>query len=296
MDTQHQNLIQRIKKAQTTYSRAFKQLAKLILDQTFVASTMSIEELAQAAGVSVATVNRFAHECGYVGYPQFRTELRGLFDKIFEPVEKVRSDTLRQSKEEDIIQNSLAVSAQNIQKAQHILQQSRISVEKAVTSILSANNIFVAGMGVSALHASFMVDCLEPFLPKKIREMGGFCGAERAFRRMGMVDQQDLIIAITLPRYSKSIVELLYLAKAKGCKILALTDESVSPVVPLADITLFAPSEHPVLYASNASMIALIEAISSAIVLRVNQSADYIAQQTQNVLPYLYLPTDEQMK
>ena len=263
------HLIQRIKDAQPDYSRAFKRLAGFILEQTFAVSTMGIEELAQGAGVSVATVNRFAHECGYSGYPQFRADLRSLFDKIFEPVEKIRSDSLRHVKENEIILRSLETSAQNIQKTLNILQESSTSVEEAVDYILSAKSIFVVGMGVSALHASYMVECLEPFLPKKIREMNGFCGAERAFRRMSMLDQHDLIIAITLPRYSKSIVELLHLAKEKGCKILALTDEHVSPVVPLADISLFAPSEHPVLYAANAPLIALIEAISSAVVVRV---------------------------
>ncbi len=293
-DSTNSSLIQNIKNALPEFSTAFRQLANFILENTFAASSMGIEEISQKAEVSVATVNRFARQCGYAGYPQFRADLRSLFDKIFEPVEKIRSDNLRQADEQEIIQLSLEATARNIQEAQNTLPQNAIT--EALELILSARFIFVAGMGVSALHASFMVDCLEPYLPNKIREINGFCGAERAFRRTNMLTEQDLLIAITLPRYSKSTIELVDLAKKHGCKVLALTDEHTSPIVPLAETSLFIPSQHPVLYAANAAMMALIEAISSAVILKIKHSAFYAEQQTQIVLPYLYLPGDQNTK
>ena len=75
-------LIQKIKDSLPEYSTAFRQLGNFILENTFAASTMGIEEISQKAEVSVATVNRFARQCGYTGYPQFRADLRSLFDKI----------------------------------------------------------------------------------------------------------------------------------------------------------------------------------------------------------------------
>ena len=284
-----ENLFSHIRGALPTYSRAFKQLASYILAQAFAASSMSIEELAQAAGVSVATVNRFAHACGYDGYPQFKAALRNLFDRIFEPIEKARTP---QKNGQDVISQSFSNAIQNLQHTQATLDEN--ALYRAADMILSSANIYVAGMGVSALHASFLVDALEPFLTKNhIKELAGLCGAERAFRRVAMFSPEDLLIAITLPRYSQSIIDLASLARKQKCKILSLTDQPSSPLIPFSDETLLASSNHPVLYATNVSMIALIEVLTMAITRRIDNFAQCIAKQTETVLPYFYISRPE---
>lgn len=284
-----ENLVSQIKEALPTYTRAFKQLGSCILAHTFAVSSMNIEELAQAADVSVATVNRFVHDCGYEGYPQFRAALRSLFDHIFEPIEKARAP---QEGDQDIISRSFGNTIENLQRTWAMLDQNALN--HAVDMMLASDNIFVAGMGVSALHASFLVDAIEPFLTQNhIKELSGFCGAERAFRRAAMFTEKDLLIAISLPRYSQSTIDLASLARRQGSKVLSLTDQPSSPLVPLSDETLLAASGHSVLYAANAPMVALIEALTVAITLRVDNLAELITRQTQTVLPYFYFSGSE---
>src|SRR5699024_1493633 len=141
------------------------------------------------------------------------------------------------------------------------------TIHQSLQLILAAQNIYVIGMGVSALHATLLVNCAEPYLFRKIKEINAICGIERAFRYINLLNEQDLIIAITLPHYAKHLVELLQIAREKSCKILALTDSATSPIVPFADLALFTPASHAVLPASNVAMIALIESLSSAIAL-----------------------------
>lgn len=280
-----ENLIVQIKEAMPSYTRAFKQLAAYILQQTFTVSSMNIEELAHAAQVSIATVNRFAHECGYEGYPQFKAALRELFDHIFEPIKKAKAP---QKKAPNIISLSINNTIDNLERTKAMLNDSTLN--KAINMILTSKNIFVAGFGVSALHASFLVDSVEPFLTQtSIKELTGFCGAERAFRRAAMFTDNDLLITISLPRYSQNILDLAFLARKQGCQILSLTDQPSSPLVPLSDVTLFAASSHPVLYAANAPMIALIEVITMAITQHINNFEQCVSRQTQTVLPYFYI-------
>ncbi|MDF3846207.1 SIS domain-containing protein, partial [Pseudomonas citronellolis] len=99
----------------------------------------------------------------------------------------------------------------------------------------------------------------------------------------------DLVIGIALPRYSRGIVELLGLARQRGCKVLALTDGPASPIATLADTALYAVAEHPLLYASNAGMVALIEALGAALAQHTGDSLEAISAQTERLLPYLYL-------
>lgn len=283
------NLYLQIQEELATYSRAYRQLAGFILKQTFAASSMNIETLAESADVSVATVNRFARHCGYDGYPQFKKALHALFNHVFEPVRKAH--TLQKNIQE-VVSQSLGNTSKNIEKTQQMLDP--VALDRIVDMMLAAKNIFVAGMGVSALHASFLVDALEPYLQQnQITELTSFCGAERAFRRAAMLTEQDLVIAISLPRYSQSTIELVGFSRKQGCKILSLTDQLTSPLVPFSNETLLASSHHPLLYAANAPMIALIEVLTMAVISRLDNFAECVARQTETVLPYFYLPNKE---
>lgn len=279
-------LLTEIARELPNYSRAFRQLGEFVLAETFRVSSMGIDELAKAADVSVATINRFAHHCGFDGYPPFRAALRRIYESAFAPVEKLRQGQERGISDGDTIRESLSIAAGNLERSRQMLQSE--DAHRAVDMIVDAEQVYVAGMGVSALHAAFAVDCLDPFRAG-VKEVNGVGGAERALRRMCMVGAGDLVIGITLPRYSRSIIDLVRLARERQAKVLALTDSPASPIVPLADAVLFAVSDHPLLYASNAALIALIEGLGAAVAQRISGSAEAVARQTEHMLPYLYL-------
>ena len=279
-------LLTQIARERPGYSRAFRQLADYVLKHALSVSTMGIDELAAAAEVSVATINRFAHQCGYDGYPPFRNELRRLYESAYAPVEKLRLGLERDISEAGIVQESFDYAGENIRRCQQLLDGN--AVRQAVDMIVSAGQVYVAGMGVSALHAAFAADCLDPYRAG-IKEVNGVGGTERALRRVSMLNANDLVIGIALPRYSRGIVDLLSLARERQAKVLVLTDSPASPIVPLADTALFAVSDHPLLYASNAAMVALIEGLGAAVAQRIGISVEAIAEQTEHMLPYLYL-------
>jgi DNA-binding MurR/RpiR family transcriptional regulator len=59
----------RIGKVYMSLSKAHKKAADYVLSNVFRSATMSIDELANAVGISVATANRFARALGFDGYP-----------------------------------------------------------------------------------------------------------------------------------------------------------------------------------------------------------------------------------
>jgi DNA-binding MurR/RpiR family transcriptional regulator len=73
------------------------------------------------------------------------------------------------------------------------------------------------------------------------------------------------LVAISLPRYSRGTVDLAQLAKERGATVLALTDAPSSPLVPVADMTFFAPARNRLLPNSPTAAFALADAIVSAI-------------------------------
>ncbi len=53
-------------------------------------SSLSIEDLAGASGVSTATLSRFARALGFSGYPELRAALADALQGMLRPVEKLR--------------------------------------------------------------------------------------------------------------------------------------------------------------------------------------------------------------
>src|SRR5258708_2883955 len=102
-----ETIMARIATAYPGLSRAHRKAADFVLKHPFQAATMMIEELARAAGVSVATANRFARALGIDGYPAFRAELVEAFSATLAPVEKLRAQLRHSASSADIVRASL---------------------------------------------------------------------------------------------------------------------------------------------------------------------------------------------
>ena len=57
------------------------------------------------------------------------------------------------------------------------------------------------------------------------------------------VHEDDVVIAISFPRYTTGIVNAVEYASTTGAKVIAITDSTSSPLVPYAAETLIAKSE-----------------------------------------------------
>jgi hypothetical protein len=76
----------------------------------------------------------------------------------------------------------------------------------------------------------------------------------------------------------------------KGARILAITDTPGSPLVPLADVTIYAQTDRKLSPTSDAAALILIQALCDAVAHRARRSVQAASQMTEFVLPWLYLP------
>ncbi len=98
----------------------------------------------------------------------------------------------------------------------------------------------------------------------------------------------DLLVAITYPRYVTDTIVLARGAFERGVRVLALTDSAQSPLVPFAHGCLFAQTENQYATNSESSALALIEALSSAVAHQSRESVKSVARMTETVLPWLH--------
>ena len=86
-----------------------------------------------------------------------------------------------------------------------------------------------------------------------------------AFEQIVRINEEDVIVAISFPRYSKKSYQIVNYAKEKGAHVISLTDSLFAPVASLADNTLlvksnmasFVDSLVPALSISNALAISV---------------------------------------
>ena len=84
----------------------------------------------------------------------------------------------------------------------------------------------------------------------------------------------DVLIGISYPRYSHRTVKALEYAGHRGARVIAVTDGENSPLVPLADISLFARSEMVSFLDSLVAPLSLINALIVAIGMHAQEKLE----------------------
>lgn len=282
------SLMKRIALRRDDLSRSHRSVAEYVVANPFHAATMGIEDLAAATGVSVATVNRFAREFGFQGFVAFRAECLRIYARTLEPIEKIRRLESVETGEFPLMQASLTGARANLDAALALLDAEACG--RAVEMLVAAKRVYVVGFGVSSALARLAQHLFEQNLPV-IELIDGSGGNERVIRRMRQVGgPDDLVVGISLQRYSLLTIEVLEMAKAAGARVLCLTDFADAPLVPHADVALIAPSEHVALHASFTGAAAMIEALATALARRCS-SPEVARKLTEDLLPYLYTDT-----
>lgn len=275
----------RIGHALPKLTRSHREMADYVLAHPLQAAIMPIDELAATVGVSVATANRFARALEFDGYPQFRAALVLGFETTLAPVEKLRSKLEHPATVADVFATALAESQRNIELTRRSLDAH--SCEQAVNIILNARRIYIIGFGGSSWLGGLLQRCLDPYCDN-VQLLASIESSSYGARVLTRLQPTDLLIAIAYPRYFADTVLLARRAREAGVPVLALTDRVTSPLAPLATVSLYAHTDSQYFATSEASALALIEALCSAVAHRAKGSLKAATQLTESVLPWLH--------
>jgi DNA-binding MurR/RpiR family transcriptional regulator len=279
------SMVRRIGRVLPALTRSHRQIADYVLAHPLQAATLPIDELAATVGVSVATANRFARALEFDGYPQFRAALVLGFEATLAPVEKLRSKLQRTETAAGVFAAALAESQRNIELTRQALDAQ--SCEQAVQAILGAQRIYIAGFGGSAWLGGLLQRCLDPYC-ENVQLLASMEGSSSGARVLTRLRPTDLLIGIAFPRYFSDTLLLVRRARDAGVPVLALTDRVSSPLAPLATVALYAHTESQYFANSEATVLAVIEALCSAVAHRAKGSVKAATQLAEAVLPWLH--------
>jgi DNA-binding MurR/RpiR family transcriptional regulator len=278
------SVAQRIARGFPALSQSHREVARYVLDHPLKAATLPVAELAELVGVSIATANRFARALGYEGYAQFRAALVLGFEGALAPVEKLRGDLEQPADPASVFDATLAAIARNLEATRVALEAG--ACERAVAAIRSARRVYVLGFGSSSWPAGLLARNLDLHRQDVhlLATVEGPAFAARVLRRLAA---DDLVIVLATPRYFSDTVRLAGQAQESGATVLALSDGPHSPIAARAAISLSVQTDSRYFAASDASLAALVEALSSAVAHASGSLVAAATRLTESVLPWL---------
>lgn len=258
---QKQNdLINRINENYTKLSKGQKLLANYIIDHYEKAVFLTAAKLGSIVGVSESTVVRFANELGYNGYPKLQRALEELVKTKLTSIQRMEVTSDRIDKA-NVLKYVLQSDADKIK---HTIEEiDEALFHQAVDMILNAKTIYILGVRSSAPLANFMgfyfnlvFDNVKLVHTNSVSEM---------FEQMYRVQEEDVVIGISFPRYSKRTLKAMEFARTRGANVIAITDSPLSPLIPFANCSLLARSDMASFVDSLVAPMSLVNALIIAI-------------------------------
>lgn len=238
--------------------------ARWLLDHPTEVALLTMREQARRAGVPPATLTRLVKRLGFEGFAQFKQ----LFaDNIRERPERGRA-------EESLPLSDLkgdGVLIGDTIKALHghlseLAQPAAIAAVAAAADLMvESRQIFCVGLR-SSFPAAHLMCYVGSLLGSRTILIDGIAGtANDTLRSMG---HKDILLAITFSPYSTYTLEVANFAVSRGAKVVALTDNELSPIAKLSQITIRVRTELPSLSCTMTPAFAAVECLLELIAVK----------------------------
>ena len=272
------DLLVEIEKRKPSFSKGQRAIAAYICDHYEKAAYMTASRLGAEVNVSESTVVRFANELGFSGYPELQDALKNLTKiklKSFQRMD-LTNDLFGEG---DIITARLLADVENIKQTLDKIDRQAFS--DAVDSIVGAKSIYIIGVRSSSMLAGFL-----NFSFRMIFDNIKFVqttSSSEMFEQIMHIGQDDVMIAISFPRYSKTLVGAVNYAKQRNADIIALTDSSASPIAQRADQVLLARSDMASFVDSLVAPLSVINALVVAVAQKKQDEVTVRLKELENV-------------
>ncbi len=230
------DLIHIIQSEFSKLSKGQKIIAQYIMSDYDKVAFMTAAKLGDTVGVSESTVVRFANAIGFDGYPDLQKSLQELIKTKLTTVQRVEMSK-EYSNDFITLKKVLRADIENIKGTLDDIDPEAFEV--AINKITAAKKIYIVGLRSSATLGEYLAFYLNFILYNVVLVNYGISDV---FEQILKVTEDDLVIGISFPRYSKRTYELLKYAKEQGANIIAMTDSKLAPISELSSNVLIVRS------------------------------------------------------
>lgn len=243
-----------------TFSKGQKLIAGFILQSYDKAAFMTASKLGKTVGVSESTVVRFAVELGFDGYPSMQKTLQEIVRNKLTSVQRIEAANDRIGNQ-DVVSTVLQADIDTLRRTSETLD--RREMDASVDAILAARHIYIVGVRSSAAIASFL-----NFYFRNIFDNVSLVpstATSEMFEQLLRVGREDVVIGISLPRYSSRTIKAMQYARDCGATTISITDKPDAPAGKIADHVLVAKSDMVSIVDSLVAPMSVVNALIVAV-------------------------------
>ena len=258
------SILHTIENGMSGFSKGQRRIAGYILENYDKAAFMTASKLGRLVGVSESTVVRFASELGYDGYPSMQRALQEMIRSRLTSTQRIQAaGNLLDG--QDLLG---AVLQSDIEKLREVVGEAdRTAFDHVVERIMGARHIYILGVRSSSFVAGYLNFYMH-LLFENVTLVQSTAAGE-ILEQLFHIGSEDVMIAISFPRYSKVTMNTVKFARDRGAGIIAVTDNELSPVYQMSDAALLAPCEMISFVDSMVAPLSLINALLVALAHRM---------------------------
>jgi DNA-binding MurR/RpiR family transcriptional regulator len=256
-------LLIRMEEKYAKLSKGQKRLADYVRENYDKAVFLTASKLGEIVGVSESTVVRFATQLGYKGYPGFQKALEELVRTRLNSIQRMEVTYGRISQPE-ILATVLQSDIEKIKLTLAGIDQK--AFELAIDTILHVEKIYVIGIRSCAPLASFLSFYLNLICENVV--LVNTNSSSEIFEQLIRINEKDVIIGISFPRYSMRTLKALEFASNRKAKVITLTDSVHSPMNLYSSCNLIARSDMASIVDSLVAPLSVINALVVALCMK----------------------------
>ncbi|MBI9060214.1 MAG: MurR/RpiR family transcriptional regulator [Labilibaculum sp.] len=262
-----------------SYSKNHKILADYFIDNFDTIPFLSVQQIAEATLLSVASVVRFAQKIGFNGYLEMREEIS---QNLQEFINKKDFFTIIDSKnnlKEDHITLVANQEIKNISETVNLID--RKNFDKSIKIILQSKRVYTIGLGISYMLA----EILAYQLSQVANSASNITHSHSSFlEQLLYVNSDDILIALSFPPYSVETIDVARSAQKKKIKVIAITNKTSAPISRFSDVQLIVQSENLVFNNSFAAISVLINTIATECALQNRTNTNKIVDELNKLI------------
>lgn len=264
-----QNLLERIKREQEFFPAAQRQVAAYIVQNYYQIPFFSITSLAKKIGVSDTTIIKFCNQLGYEKFAEFKKVFSDFVHSELVMFNTISQTTEGEGNSENIFDQVLEGEMGNL-KSTMSDPMNRKNLPLLLTKMEKAKSIYITGGRTSGALAGYFASTLR-YLGLKVYEITTHMSDY--IDRAALIDPDDLVIALSFPRYTSLVVDMMHELHTRGVPIVLITDNGLSPAYPSADLVFHCSITSDSYFPYYTSCMALISTICKAAGVAQKESA-----------------------
>ena len=231
------NPLERIQVKMPTLSKTQKKIATYILNHYDKVTFSSSAKLSRDCDVSESSVVRLAIALGYSGYTEMQRALQDILRGQLSMSKRLDLIAAHITDSDSIMHMVLQKGVEGIQRTMLTLDMDNF--QRATELLAGAKRVFLFGSRSSYALIHFFALELS-WIRDNVLSINS---QAPEFDALSHLQEGDVFLAISMPRYLRTTTQALSLAHQAGIPTIAITDRLSSPLIPYAPVPLLVDNE-----------------------------------------------------